>query len=474
MFASLYNLLFPKSKPISKKPSPEKPSVVKNSIDYIINDSSTPNLVEKAKIPSVGNLRYSVRDYNSNPKNLNQRRALNCFVTIGNCINYVQSNSKSIIKRWASTQNLDVVPLAGVDVNAYYDRRSLRFFYSKINNKTIYTADSQDIVAHELGHAILDAMRPDFWSVQSLEIWSFHEAFADICAIVSIMQYEEALKKVLEDTNGDISKSNLVSRLAEEVGIFIFDNYSNKYLSNALRDPAVEIFKYVDPQTLPAETSNDKLAAECHSFGRVFTAVWYNIFTKVYEKECLTSSRLIAIKKARDICFSLLLQSIPTSPRVVNYYYAIAKSMIGLSKIKFPQYETLIKESFIEFDILNKEEPLKMLSNTSWDEIVSNLNKNDEVIKNSKGIIVKLTRNKTIKIQNISILSNNNDNSIEVETPSDMYFEFDNNGILIDEIIPDEKKILESSLFCLSVIEKQDKNNMWSIENNKLIRNYIV
>ena len=475
MFLSLYNLLFPKSKVISKKPAPEKPSVIKNVIDYVINDSSTPNLVEKVKIPAVGNLRYSVRDYNPNPKNLNQRRALNCFITIGNCINYTQINSKSIIKRWSSTQNLDVIPLAGLDVNAYYDRRSLKFFYSKVNNTTIYTANSQDIVAHELGHAILDAMRPDFWSVQSLEIWSFHEAFADICAIVSIMQYEEALKKVLEDTNGDISKSNLISRLAEEVGVFIYNNYSDKYLPNALRDPAIEVFKYVDPQTLPTETSNDKLAAECHSFGRVFTAAWYNIFVKVYEKECLTSSQIVAIKKARDICFSLLLQSIPTSPRVANYYSAIAKSMISLSKIKFSQYESLIKESFIEFNILSKEEQLKVLSNTSWQEIVANLNKNDEVIKNSKGIIVKLSRNKTIKIQNLSILSTNgNDSYVEVEAPSDIYFEFDNNGILIDEIVPDEKQILESSLFCLSIIEKQDKNNMWSIENNKLVRNYIV
>ena len=468
MFYNLYNLLFPKSKASSPKSSNLN---TKKIIDYTINDS-TYNLVEKVEIPSVGILKYSVRDYNPQPKNQNQKRALNCFITIGNFINYVQKNSKTIIKKWAATQNLDVVPLAGIDVNAYYDRRALRFFYAKVNNKTIYTADSQDIISHELGHAILDAARPDFWSVQSLEIWSFHEAFADICSIVSIMQYEEALKKVLEETNGDISKSNLVSRLAEEVGIFIYNNYQDKYLPNALRDPSIEVFKYVDPRSLPEEAANEQLAAECHSFGRVFSAAWYNVFVKVYNKECLLNSPIIAIKKARDICFSLLLQAIPTSPRAVDYYSAIAKCMVALSKIKYPEYESLVKESFIEFNILNKDS-LKILSNTSWDEVVLNLSKDDQVVKNSKGTIVKLSKNKTMKIQSISALSGPN-KEVEVEVPSDIYFEFDNNGTLIDEVVPNEQQLLDSSLFCLSIIEKQDKNNMWSIENNKLIRNYIV
>ena len=130
----------------------------------------------------------------------------------------------------------------------------------------MYFADSSDIVTHELGHAMLDAMRPDFWSVQALEVWSFHEAFSDIVAMFNLMSYDVALNKMIVETKGDLSVSNSVSRLAEEVGILIRNVTRDPlHLPNALRDPAVEVFKYEEPATLPAETSNNKLAAECPS-----------------------------------------------------------------------------------------------------------------------------------------------------------------------------------------------------------------
>ena len=54
-------------------------------------------------------------------------------------------------------------PAGGMGVNAYYSRkeRSLRFSYFHPNNDEnaplVYTCRSFDIVAHETGHAILDA-----------------------------------------------------------------------------------------------------------------------------------------------------------------------------------------------------------------------------------------------------------------------------------------------------------------------------
>ncbi len=45
------------------------------------------------------------------------------------------------------------MPAAGADMNAYYDRRSLRFFYYNHRGRNVYFGDSADIVAHELGHA---------------------------------------------------------------------------------------------------------------------------------------------------------------------------------------------------------------------------------------------------------------------------------------------------------------------------------
>lgn len=438
--------------------------------NYLINDPSTPNLYAKVNFPEVELLKFDVRNLSLNPKNQKEQQALNCYITIGNCINYIQKNSKNAIKKWAATQSLQIVPQAGKDLNAYYDRTNLKFFYYPIRGKTMFTADSSDVVAHELGHALLDAMRPDFWSVQSLEIWSFHEAFSDIVSIVSIMQYEEIINSVLS-LNIDISQSNSISRLAEEFGILIYNlgGNKNKNLPNCLRDPAIQKFKYIDPNLLPKESLDNELCAECHSFGRVFSAAWYQILVNIYKLELRKNSPVNALKKARDISFSILLQAIPNSPRVVEYYSAIAKSMVNVAKIKNPEYAEIINSVFVDWNIIK---PIKLLSNIDYKDIIYNLNKNDEVIKNSKHTLVRIVNNKTIKLNGISILSNNKLNNIEVEIPADKYYEFDSFGNLVDEIQSSDDQINDSTFLCLNHVEK-NLDKMWSIKQGKLVRNYI-
>lgn len=68
--------------------------------------------------------------------------------------------------RWAGRlpggPQLLVVPRAGEWANAFYEResRSLQFFYFSPSGESrrIYTSHSQDIVAHETAHAILDGI----------------------------------------------------------------------------------------------------------------------------------------------------------------------------------------------------------------------------------------------------------------------------------------------------------------------------
>ena len=47
---------------------------------------------------------------------------------------------------------------AGKDLNAYYDRRALNFFHGTVEGRTFYSGESPDVVCHEMGHAILDAL----------------------------------------------------------------------------------------------------------------------------------------------------------------------------------------------------------------------------------------------------------------------------------------------------------------------------
>ena len=440
--------------------------------NYLINDPTTPGLVDNLSLPSTG-LRYSVKDFKLSPATANEKRAVNCYITLGNQINYIQRISSNQIKKWAGPSILNVLPLAGNDLNAYYDRSSLKFFYFRTPKKVVCTSDSADIISHELGHALLDAIRPDFWDVSAMEIWSFHEAFGDITAMVSIMQYDKALIKMLADTSNNISRSNVVSRLAEEMGSSIYNYYdgvSSGYSQNFLRDCCSQKFKYVDPNTLPTDGFENQLYAESHSFGKVFVAAWYEIFLRIYRLELNSNPPLQAIKKARDAAYSILVLALPNSARTVKYYSSIAKSMCDLAKNKYPNYQQIVNNVFLEWNILSGS--VRAMSNTKWVDIVYNLNKNDKVVKTSKGTTVCLFDKKTIKLQGISAMSAHNLMDVEIEIPSDSYYEFDQSGNLIYEILPNDDEILESTMFCASMIQKS-LGKEWSIKDNKLVRKYI-
>lgn len=440
---------------------------------FMINDPTTPDLVANVALPPMGFLKYAVQGMTTSPKNTNEKRALNCHIIVGSCTNAIQNSLKTPLQRWAATSVLSVVPSAGVEMNAYYDRRSLRFFYYNHNGKNTYFSDSADIVAHELGHAVLDAMRPDFWSVQALEIWSFHEAFSDIVALFNVMNYDAVISKVLKETNGRLAASNSASRLAEEVGLLLRSVTKNpSYLPNALRDPAVETFRYVNPAGLPADGPNNKLAAECHSFGRVFSGAWYRAFTKVYDLMVSKGKDPVsAFKSARDLCFSVLLKAIPISPRVANYYSAVSKCVISTANEAGPEYGKIFSDTFVEWGLVEPTS-LKALSSTSWSEVVVNLKRGDKVVKTkSGGAIVSMRKNVSAKISETPIaaaMSSSPD--LEVELPGDCFYEFDPSGKLVDEILPDREELLKSSSVC---IQQALSDGMWEQKQGKLVRKLI-
>ena len=64
---------------------------------------------------------------------------------------------------WAfGAPQLLVIPRAGEWANAYYEREShsLQLFFFKADGRVIHTSHSQDIVAHETAHALLDGIAP--------------------------------------------------------------------------------------------------------------------------------------------------------------------------------------------------------------------------------------------------------------------------------------------------------------------------
>lgn len=450
-------------------------SYANNLGEYFINDPSTPNLSVGMSMPPKGFLDFSVRDMSPSPANNMQKRATNCHMIIGNCINNMQKHLKVPVRSWANGRIMQVYPAAGREMNAYYDRNSLKFFYYPHGLKNVYFADSSDIVAHELGHAFLDAMRPDLWNLQALEIWSFHEAFSDIVAMFNLMSYDKAILHALGQTGGRIEKSNVISRLAEEVGVMIRQATGDpSYLSNALRDPAVEQFKYVNPASLPEETANNRLASECHSFGRVFSAAWYRIFVRFFEMNSKSSSPMDAFVAARDSAFSMLLQAIPASAASDRYYANVAKSMVAFARARSERHGKIVSSVFSEWNILQPEN-LKIQSYADKSRVVSSLKNEDKVLKTGKSLCIRLTDSKFLDLEELPLVSSMSfGKKFKVQIPWETYYEFDLSGNLVGEAIPDLESAKKSATLCLmSISDKIGAGKMWNIEGELLKRRYI-
>ena len=115
-----------------------------------------------------------------------------------------------------------VVPRAGEWANAFYERdsRSLQFFYFTPAGRSepVYTAHSQDIIAHETAHAIIDGIAPDLYHAQDPEGLAIHEAMADLTTLLMAFRSRRLAARVLEQTGGSIDHPSAFTMVAEQFG----------------------------------------------------------------------------------------------------------------------------------------------------------------------------------------------------------------------------------------------------------------
>ena len=123
---------------------------------------------------------------------------------------------------WAfDAPQLLIVPRAGELLNAFYERdsHSLQFFYQTgESGRVLITAASQDIVAHETAHAILDGIAPDLYSAITPQSLALHESIADLTTVLMAFRSRELAQAILDQTGGSIDYSNAFTWVAREFG----------------------------------------------------------------------------------------------------------------------------------------------------------------------------------------------------------------------------------------------------------------
>lgn len=221
---------------------------------------------------------------------------------------------------------LQLEPNSGIGLQASYDRQSLRFFRWEVPT-TLFVASSTDAVAHEVGHAILDALRPDLWNSPFPEIVAFHEAFADCIALLVALldtRQRSALFAATGQPENVLDGVNNVSRFAESVALAYGLSFPPTDPSATPRN-ANNNLQWAFPHTLPPEVPGAGLSSEPHSFSRVFTGCFFDCIRNIYKNSNHTSQNL---QKAALHTGELLIEAVENAPEGMQFFRSIAQAMV--------------------------------------------------------------------------------------------------------------------------------------------------
>ena len=242
----------------------------------------------------------------------------------------------------------------GRDLNAYYDRNGLHFFHAEVartSGVTVFSSESPDVVCHEQGHAILDAIRPQLWDTSAHEVAAFHEAFGDIAALHAALELESVRDTLIAETGGKIDRSTRISRLAEQLGWAIRQIRPDIVEATCLRNAANSIF-YRDPIQLPPSAPATMLSSEPHSFSRVFTGAYLRVLAGMAALHSPVKPAAL-LEVSRD-AGRLLVEAVVASPVVTSYYSQVAAHMLDVDLSRFGgRYRTALKTAFVRQGILS-------------------------------------------------------------------------------------------------------------------------
>ncbi|MEO8561737.1 MAG: hypothetical protein ABI601_06660 [bacterium] len=227
-----------------------------------------------------------------------------------------------------ATQPLPLEADAGRDLNAYYSRDSVSFFHSVLKGGPTFSGASVDCVAHEVGHAILDALRPDLWDSSLTEHAAFHEAFGDCIAMLTALA-DAQTRTLLLALTPDLSKRNFLETILEDLanGVKLVEGV----VDGSKPRRSLNKLKWRLPSTLPASLAAghdpDELTGEVHSFARVFTGCFYDVVRNVFTSRASRTST--ALLSASRTAGALLAQAARTAVESPRFYEAMGVAMLA-------------------------------------------------------------------------------------------------------------------------------------------------
>lgn len=187
----------------------------------------------------------------------------------------------------ATDGRLRIYPRFVREDNAYYDRglgalsfgfeRAAEFaHYRNQPGSNVYIVLSRDIVAHEVSHALLDGLRPNFMRPTHRDVPALHEGFSDLVAIFLRFSQPDLVRQAIEGSQGKDLDSELLVDIGHQFGFDLIDGHKplrTAILSPGLADAAVD-------RKLSYEGNDEE-----HDLGAVLVSAVFEAFRRIYQRK---------------------------------------------------------------------------------------------------------------------------------------------------------------------------------------------
>ncbi len=240
--------------------------------------------------------------------------------------------------QWGKDQ-INVYPYAEYGANAYYsrDEQALKFFYFHPNDDQskplVYTCRSFDIVAHETGHAFLDALCPEFLISWHPETGGLHESFGDLTSIFMLLAQFDICDAIVAESKADLHNKTFFPIMGEQFGEALFGKSTG--LRNADNDLKMS-----------------QVSTEVHEISQVFTGAVYDILADMFDSH-LNLDRYDPAETLYRVGYHmalLIINALFLNKHMNATYQEVAQSMISLEQND--EYKAFILSEFTKREIL--------------------------------------------------------------------------------------------------------------------------
>lgn len=201
---------------------------------------------------------------------------------------------------------LRIVPKAFRDANAYYDRDdgSVQFGWDVAGafagqtatvpdggrsqpGSHVFIALSRDVIAHEISHALLDGLRPNFMRPTHPDVAALHEGFADLVAIFLHFSQPEVVAAALDQTQGYVDP---LADIGRQFGYELLDGHHPLRTAVHSETP--------DDHPIGSEHRYDS-HKEVHDLGAVFASAVFEAYRRIFQRKTGKLRRALALYQNR-------------------------------------------------------------------------------------------------------------------------------------------------------------------------------